>query len=331
MSKAFTTQDYEQLRSFLDEILPSSRPALKHDVVPSLLQSIQRIAATLRSSHQVSQVGTANAFGDDQLNVDVAAEDIIREAIVSCTSVAAASSEEDPVEKKIDRSPSEDSREIYTLAFDPLDGSSIIAPNWAVGTIIGIWEGQSALYQTPDKQIAAILGVYGPRTTAVVAVRLSPSNSITFEVGIDEAKCSIIHKRIQLAAGDVKTRYFAPANLRAAAEDSRYMDLVNQYISNKFTLRYSGGLVPDVIHALVKGHGIYISPTTEKSKAKLRRLYELAPIALIIEGAGGKAVDSATGQRILDKEIRDCDERAGIICGTAEEVDFAIQRLDLTH
>jgi sedoheptulose-bisphosphatase len=267
-------------------------------------------------------VGTANAFGDDQLNVDVLAEECIRKTIESCPAIVTASSEEDPVEKS--STTSSKGQEEYTLAFDPLDGSSIIAPNWSVGTIIGVWDSASALHQNPDeKQIAAILGVLGPRTTAIVALRIPDSKVETcFEVGYSvDGRMEVVRSDIKLSTPPFKGRYFAPANMRAAAEDSNYMNLINHFITSKYTLRYSGGLVPDVVHALVKGHGIYISPVTAQSKAKLRRLYELAPIALIIECAGGLALDSATGKRVLATSIEDTDERGGLICGNKEEVE----------
>ena len=116
--------------------------------------------------------------------------------------------------------------------------------------------------------------------------------------------CEVIRDRVTLSAPPFKTRYFAPANLRAAAEDEAYLSLINYYISEKYTLRYSGGLVPDVLHVLVKGHGIYISPVTKVSQAKLRRLFELAPIALIMECAGARAIDPATGKyRAIPLEV----------------------------
>ncbi|PNS19809.1 Fructose-1,6-bisphosphatase, cytosolic [Sphaceloma murrayae] len=336
MASAATSasEDYQQLQAHLATVLPAElRPNLCRSILPNLIDCISQIAVVLRKSHQVSQVGTANAFGDDQLNVDVLSEDIIRDSITSCPSLVTASSEEDPVEKSssshaetaIDTGASS---ERYTIAFDPLDGSSIIAPNWSVGTIIGIWDGVSALRQDPNKQVAAILGLYGPRTTAVIAIR-TDSVSTCFELGIGDGTCEVIRPEVRLSSPPFRTRYFAPANLRAAADDEAYLHLITHYISSKYTLRYSGGLVPDVIHALVKGHGLYISPVTEKSSAKLRRLYELAPVALIVETAGGKAVDAATGKRILEHVIEDCDERAGIICGNAEEVDFALQHFGL--
>lgn len=73
-----------------------------------------------------------------------------------------------------------------------------------------------------------------------------------------------------------------------------------------------------------------MSPVTATSKAKLRRLYELTPIALIMECVGASAVDPTSGEDILSKPMEDCDERGGLICGTTEEVAFAKQSLGLS-
>ncbi|KAJ5218024.1 sedoheptulose-1-7-bisphosphatase [Penicillium cinerascens] len=312
-------------------LLPNGRTELCNSVLPALLDCISDIAKSLRESQHVSQAGTTNAFGDSQLNVDIAAENLIRTALAKCPSVLTASSEEEPVER-----PASDGRTVddvsptsekYTVAFDPLDGSSIIAPNWTVGTIIGIWDGASAIHQQPsEKQIGAVLGIYGPRTTAIIALRVPGSEPCCLEIGVGGSGTQdhqVIRSNVQLADPPFTTRYFAPANLRAAAESENYMRLITKYMEKKYTLRYSGGLVPDVVHALVKGHGVYLSPVTGASEAKLRRLYELFPIALIVECAGGKAIDPVDGEDILSRPLENCDETAGLVCGTAEEVDIA--------
>ena len=319
-----------------ERAIPEHHKSLGESIIPALLDCVSEIGNTLRRAHHVSLAGTANAFGDDQLNVDVIAEDLIRAALARCPAVATASSEEDPVERPVTHTTgsglAESSSQQYTVAFDPLDGSSIIAPNWTVGTIIGIWEGSSALSQPPaTKQIAAILGVYGPRTTAVVAVRIPGAEAVCFEIGLPDGGmdgCEVIRESIRLSASP-QTRYFAPANLRAAADDEKYMKLVTHFIQSKYTLRYSGGLVPDVVHALVKGHGVYISPVTTQSRAKLRKLFELFPIALVVESAGGKAVDPTDGRDVLSRAVGECDERGGLICGNEEDVVLAKTQLGL--
>ncbi|KAG5939760.1 hypothetical protein E4U59_002896 [Claviceps monticola] len=363
--------------------LPETHQPLTTSVIPALLSSIARISTALRHRHHISPTdgNTLNAFGDAQLNVDVLAEKILRDALTACPAVCTASSEEDPIERPVRDSPTEDetshqskvsqetpsssssslsssasasasssssssssSSTSYTVAFDPLDGSSIIGPNWTVGTIIGIWHSTTALSQDPStKQIASLLGVYGPRTTAFVAIRLPGQEPLCVEVGIPPGEASeghppgqeevdfpIIRDCVRLVSSPPsagETRYFAPANLRAAADDARYWKLVERYIRGGYTLRYSGGLVPDVVHALVKGRGVYVSPVTARSKAKLRRLYELLPVALVVECAGGRAVDSAEGTDVLARAVEGCDERGGLVCGNGDEVEFAMATL----
>lgn len=317
------------VKAALDAALPApERCALRTSVIPSLLTSIASVARILRSSHHVGLVGTANTFGDDQLNVDVLTEDAIRDVLRTCRSVVTASSEEDPIEKSVH---AEATGEQYTVAFDPLDGSSIIAPNWTVGTIFGIWDGSSALSSTVtprERLVVSILGVLGPRTTAFVGIRVPGKTSHCFEIGLaDDDSWRMVRPEVRLAAPPFRTRYFAPANLRLAADNPAYMALITRFIEENWTLRYCGGLVPDIGHALTKGHGLYVNPVGGKSLPKLRRLYELCPIALMIECAGGRTLDPTEGQGVLDQMLEGTDERGGLLCGTAEEVEIVIKAL----
>lgn len=329
------------LAGFLSQNVPDdSRIHLRTSVIPTLLRSVAEISKCLRDSLHIQAAGSANKSGDDQLNVDLATNEIVHRAVRMCPSLISVSSEEDDGESVVKHDEgllaNGDSKERYSLAFDPLDGSSIIPANWSVGTIIGIWEGSTALgARAREKMVAAILGVLGPRTTAIVALRLpsSPTKSLCFEVGLPSPSSSdteIMVTNLSVSfksVEEVKTRYFAPANLRAASQLQAYKCLIDYFIEKEYTLRYSGGLVPDVYHSFVKGHGVYVSPVTTKSKAKLRLLYEVAPIALIVECAGGKAVDPENGEDILEKRVGDVDDRSGLICGTAEEVDTVVRML----
>ncbi|EAQ87660.1 hypothetical protein CHGG_04279 [Chaetomium globosum CBS 148.51] len=265
----------QHLRSVLPQ--DGSREALITSVIPKLLQSVAGVAQTLRSSHNVSAVGTANTFGDDrvstlshhhkaslveltplELNVDVAAENVIREAIAQCPSIVTASSEEDPIERAVQHTvPTSISstQEQYTLAFDPLDGSSIISANWTVGAIFSLWDGATALNRNPTtRQVAAILGVFGPRTTAIVALR-TPNTSTPptcFELALSPAPQSqskptsppTWHLTRPTLTLSPTSHYFSPANLRSAATFPAYLSLITQYITQRYTLRYAGGLVP---------------------------------------------------------------------------------------
>ena len=115
--------------------------------------------------------------------------------------------------------------------------------------------------------------------------------------------------------------------MRATADHESYRTLVSYWIENSYTLRYSGGLVPDVYHILHKGGGVLSNASSPSAKAKLRLLYECAPIALIMEAAGGMscACSSESGEdcgpgSVLDIPITDLDKRIGVCFGSKREV-----------
>jgi sedoheptulose-bisphosphatase len=80
---------------------------------------------------------------------------------------------------------------------------------------------------------------------------------------------------------------FSPGNLRAVKDNENYAKVVQSWIDKEYTLRYTGGLVPDVAQIFVKGHGVFANIDSPKHKAKLRVLYEAAAVGFLIEKAEG--------------------------------------------
>lgn len=144
----------------LQQDLQGLEPELA-STLSAIAASIAEIAGSLRTI-EFGHAGTTNSFGDDQIQADVHTDDIIFKHLRACPAVASASSEE-----QADIIPMPGSH--YSVAFDPLDGSSIFDANFAVGSIFGVWRGASPLGQTGADQVAAAYSVYGPRTLLIVA------------------------------------------------------------------------------------------------------------------------------------------------------------------
>lgn len=277
------------------------------ELLVAALAACQRVSDALRSA-LVTVEGTSNKFGDVQLTVDVVADKLLFEFAESCALVHQAASEEAPELRLMN----EGGR--FVLCWDPLDGSSIVDNNWAVGTLVGIWDRRTGLIGANGRdQLSSMVVQYGPRTTALLAL---DDGAYEFTLQKDGVwLCS--RERIQISRD---TKMFAPANLRATQDLPGYAALVDHWTKARMTLRYTGGLVPDVYQQFTKKQGIFANPTSPSSPAKLRIAFEAAPFALLVERAGGRSSDGVSGCSLLDVEIKSIDQRTALCLGSANEV-----------
>lgn len=279
------------------------------------------IATLLQNYVEHSYAGTQNSSGDDQLHLDIDCDNAVFRAIRDAGVFAIAASEETPEEVDVSPKGDEDGP-LYSLGFDPLDGSSIIDANFSVGSIFGIWPGKGLLGRTGREQVASAVSVYGPRTTLIIALPSKSRESqsdITFEVTLvkDRSHWEVSRQEVVLKPSK---KVFAPGNLRATNDNAKYDALVKHWISERYTLRYSGGMVPDVYHMFAKSGGVFSNVSSEKAKAKLRLLYEVAAMGLLVECAGGVTTHEFEDKSVLDFAVDDLDRRMGVCFGSKDEV-----------
>ncbi len=240
-----------------------------------IIESIKKIAIEISEAIKTKDTGkmeTQNACGDVQVKLDVISDEIVEKYLIDTSSVKEIMSEEkeEPVSKNEGK---------YLVAYDPLDGSSLIDVDLSVGSIFGIYENG----YNGENIKAAVYVVYGPRVEMVVArdvVELFRLNEKTKEFEfIKELKLQ--NKGKILGPGGTQ-KYWYPY----------HKEMIDGLFQEGYRLRYSGGMVPDLHQILLKEGGLFAYPgTTDKPKGKLRKLFEVFPFAYVFKKVGGFAVD----------------------------------------
>lgn len=270
----------------------------------AIMDSIKEISKVVKLSG-AEKAGSDNASGEEQLELDLIANQVVSKHLKKISDVGLIASEELTDEEKL-------SDGEYAVCFDPLDGSSLVDSNLAIGSIFGVYKANSFIGVTGDEQVASLIAVYGPRTTVMLTVKNGVVEFLLNENG------EFVFCRDNFKIRDGKM--FAPGNLRACTEREDYLELVNFWCREGYTLRYSGGMVPDINQILIKGEGIFSYPGyVEAPEGKLRLLFECAPISLLIEQAGGRSSDGM--KRILEKKVENLHQRTPIFIGSSGEVD----------
>lgn len=283
--------------------------------------------------------GTSNVQGEEQMKLDVFADNALMNAVRWGGQVCGAASEENEKYFAFDSEVCRKSK--YVILFDPLDGSSNIDVNVSIGTIFSIFRRRSSVgdsanvndfLQKGSDQVAAGYVIYGSSTMLVYTTGHGV-NGFTLEPSIGEFCLS--HENMKIPV-DGKIYSINEGNLKSCSKGVQtYVDWCKESdkkTNRPYSARYIGSLVADFHRNLIKG-GIYIYPGTEKNpEGKLRLQYECNPLAYIVEQAGGKASDGRG--RIMDIQPNGLHQRTPLFIGShnmVEKVEQLIAELDLAE
>ncbi|MEE1944698.1 class 1 fructose-bisphosphatase [Pedobacter sp. KR3-3] len=275
----------------------------------------------------LGDAGTMNIQGEGQKKLDVYANEQFISALTSGGECCIVATEEEDDFVPIDSPVSKNAK--YIICIDPLDGSSNIDCNVAVGTIFSVYRRKSVegdatisdVLQKGTEQVAAGYVIYGSSTMMVYTTGKGV-NGFTLDPSIGEFCLS--HPNMKIPKDGViysinEGNYVHfPDGVKKYLKYAQVEDLATR---RPYTSRYIGSMVADIHRNLIKG-GIYIYPTTAASpNGKLRLLYECNPMAFIIEQAGGVASDGLN--RILDIEPTELHQRTAIFIGSPKMVQMA--------
>lgn len=279
---------------------------------------------------------TTNIHGESVKKLDEFANDIIFRAMDHGGHLCVMASEESdglihiPKEYKCGR---------YVLTFDPLDGSSNIDVNITIGTIFSIYRRLDPQLETPGtiedvlqpgyKQVCAGYALYGSSTQLVYTTGKGV-DVFTFDPTIGEFLLS--HAQIKIPQ---RGKIYSINEGNYKYWDKRlqeYVDYLKTPADDKsrpYSARYIGSAIADVHRTLFYG-GIFMYPADSKSpKGKLRLIYELNPLAAIIEEAGGRATNGV--EEILKVQPTEIHQRMPVFLGSTDDVLEAEQFLRGEH
>ena len=305
----------------------ASSPAL-NDVITTVTNVGKTISQLLRKgalADILGEAGNQNVQGEDQKKLDVLANDLLLDALAKNTHCAGVASEE-----LDDATPANDDGSLLVL-FDPLDGSSNIDINMAVGTIFSVLpyerQGQTSensdYLQAGNKQLAAGYLLYG--TSTVLALTIA-DKVVMFSLDPETEDYVLIEDNVQIDA-DTSEYAINSSNYRYwRAPMQQYIDELiageTGVRGRDFNTRWVAAMVGDVHRILCRG-GLFTYPFDTKyahKAGKLRLMYEANPMSLLIERAGGGATDAVN--RILNIEPTDIHQRVPVVLGSKNEVNY---------
>ena len=310
--------------------VPGARGALTR-LLHDIGVACKKVSAVVRRGALAGPLGAEgddNVQGEAQKALDVLANEVMLEALGRNEQVAALASEELP---EVWHVPEGRPRGDYLVAFDPLDGSSNIDNNLGIGTIFTVLRApadgrrptEDDFLQPGTRQVAAGYCLYGPATVLTLTTG-SGVHQLTLDPDIGEFLLTRSQVRIapeaeEFAINMSRMRHWQPPVRRyveeclAGREGPRDKD---------FNMRWIASLVAEVHRILARG-GVFTYPLDARLEAagregRLRVLYELLPMAFIVEQAGGRA-STGTG-RLLEVTPSELHARAPVFLGAADEI-----------
>ena len=245
---------------------------------------------------------TRNVYGEEQMPLDKFADGVFLSGLRESRLVSTFASEEQEQAIEI-----KNPKNRFGVVMDPLDGSSLIDVNLAIGTIIGICPGH--VLEKGSRLIAALYILYGPLTTLTYTTGKGVHEFVLDETG----EFVLRHRDLRIPDGKI----YGPGALR-----KDYLPAHARWIAHLeqagYKLRFSGCFVADVHQILHKG-GVFTYPGIRgKENGKLRLLYEANPLGMLISAAGG-AVSDGKGS-ILDIQPEAINQLTPVYIGGKTEI-----------
>ncbi len=267
------------------------------EIISLLEKGVKKAQEILEKPDAGSYTQLENSSGDTPIKADLALDKFLEENFLSLENIKSVFSEEKetPVTKE---------NGSYLIAYDPLDGSSVMEANFLVGTIIGIYEKD---YKAQNL-VASLYVVFGHKIELVVALE-EVYRYAFYQNKFHFIETIVLENKGKIVASGGNQKDFS-LGLKKALEG---------FFAENYRLRYSGSMVADVHHVLVKKGGMFSYP-----QKKLRKLFEVFPLALMVEKAKGEAFyfDKGVKKRLLEQSVENYHEKSECYLASPHEAQI---------
>ncbi|MBH0260921.1 class 1 fructose-bisphosphatase [Helicobacter pylori] len=272
------------------------------EIISLLEKGVKKAQEILEKPDAGSYTKLENSSGDTPIKADLALDKFLEETFLSLENIKSVFSEEKetPVTKE---------NGSYLIAYDPLDGSSVMEANFLVGTIIGVYEKD---YKAQNLA-ASLYVVFGHKIELVVALE-EVYRYAFYQNKFHFIETIVLENKGKIIASGGNQKDFS-LGLKKALEG---------FFAENYRLRYSGSMVADVHHVLIKKGGMFSYP-----QKKLRKLFEVFPLALIIEKAKGEAFyfDKGVKKRLLEQGVESYHEKSECYLASPHEAQILEKHL----
>ncbi len=267
------------------------------EIISLLEKGVKKAQEILEKPDAGSYTKLENSSGDTPIKADLALDKFLEENFLSLENIKSVFSEEKetPVAKE---------NGSYLIAYDPLDGSSVMEANFLVGTIIGIYDKD---YKAQNL-VASLYVVFGHKIELVVALDKVYRYAF-YQNKFHFIETIVLENKGKIVASGGNQKDFS-LGLKKALEE---------FFAENYRLRYSGSMVADVHHVLIKKGGMFSYP-----QKKLRKLFEVFPLALMVEKAKGEAFyfDKGVKKRLLEQSVESYHEKSECYLASPHEAQI---------
>ncbi len=279
------------LKKHLDTINPDLKELI-------LLLAKNSIKINKAFESQFNYTETKNVYGEQQIALDKFADELLIKEFEKSKLVRTIASEEQSDLVEITKT-----RGNYGVTLDPLDGSSCVNTNLAVGTIAGFFDEGDVL-EKGVKMDAACYIIYGPLTSLVYTAK----NGVHEFILNSKKEFVLKRENIKIPFGKI----YSPGGLRKHYY-SKHEKLIKKLEEQEYKLRFSGSFAADFNQLLYYG-GLFTYPSLKNyPSGKLRLLFEANPMSLIIKQAGGESTNGS--KNILNIKPKNLSQRTPLYIG----------------